>query len=133
MDAGPDEREAARIRALLGEIEGQRARGELAFAAAPLRLYGVGGGRFVRVLDEHEEAISPRSARRSRSSALCASLLGEGESLLTCILGFLQIGAIAAFLDSRGSGGGARGYCESSRLDVLEMLTSMHVVGHSSG
>jgi hypothetical protein len=77
METEPDEMQAARIGALLGEMEAQRASGQLPFAAAPLRLFGVGGGRFVRVLDEHEEPLSPRSARRELWSpivddALCA-------------------------------------------------------------
>lgn len=65
METEPDAMQAARIGALLGEMEAQRARGQLPFAQAPLRLFGVGGGRFVRVLDAHEAPLSPRSARRA--------------------------------------------------------------------
>ncbi|KAG6616816.1 uncharacterized protein IUM83_04721 [Phytophthora cinnamomi] len=54
----PDAAEARRISAQLETLEQQRAQGRLPHEDTPLRLYRVGGGGFVRVLDEHPEPIS---------------------------------------------------------------------------
>ncbi|KAE8875866.1 hypothetical protein PF005_g10287 [Phytophthora fragariae] len=54
----PDAAEARRISAQLEMLEQQRAQGNLPHEDAPLRLYRVGAGGFVRVLDQHPEPIS---------------------------------------------------------------------------
>ncbi|KAL3669352.1 hypothetical protein V7S43_005729 [Phytophthora oleae] len=54
----PDAAEARRISAQLAALEQQRAQGRLPHEDAPLRLYRVRTGGFVRVLDQHTEPIS---------------------------------------------------------------------------
>ncbi|POM57557.1 Hypothetical protein PHPALM_37910, partial [Phytophthora palmivora] len=53
-----DATEARRISARLATLEQQRTEGSLPHEDTPLRLYRVGGGGFVRVLDQHPEPIS---------------------------------------------------------------------------
>ncbi|TYZ57939.1 hypothetical protein PybrP1_003567 [[Pythium] brassicae (nom. inval.)] len=71
-------------------LEQQRARGELAHADTPLRLFRTRAGDFVRVLDAHAPPLSPASVRDVQYQAwrVCELTLGVTAEQLDAIQAF---------------------------------------------